>query len=135
MALPYMVKCFIKKVNPFCIAKGSTLKFDTTVTNYGGAYSTSTGYYTCPSTGVYVFHLAIQNLRSKYFHVDLKKGSYRLLQLYVGGSSSDFHSAAGTAICYCSKGSTVRAIVSPTSNDAYIHDDGQSRFSGFKLHA
>ena len=58
--------------------------FDDLVTNVGGAYDRSTGTFTCPSPGVYVFTWTVTTEEEKYCQARLHiNGSRRLLEAYA----------------------------------------------------
>ena len=57
------------------IYENTTVKFDRVFSNHGGGYSSSTGIFTAPYSGAYLF----------LFFVSAAKDKYAYLQLYVDG--------------------------------------------------
>ena len=58
------------------IDDGGTIKYDSLVTSVGGGYSTTTGVFTVPIDGVYVFHFhAVAH--ANQVHVNLRCMTYK----------------------------------------------------------
>ena len=68
---------------PFSSSIGKIV-FNIVTTNVGGAYSGTTGIFTCPSDGVYGFIWTLTTPGQKYCHVTLyKNGSEQDFQAYA----------------------------------------------------
>ena len=69
------------------------LVFNDVITNEGGGYSGSTGIFTCPSSGVYVFIWTIRTEHGKYCGANLSiNGNVQSkirARVYLGGVSAD----------------------------------------------
>jgi len=115
------------------------ISFNKITTNLGGAYDGSSGTFTAPVNGVYVFSLTIRLYGlSSYTY----QGTFQLmingavqLSLYpdTHGKGSEFSSASGTAVLTLEKGDTVHVVSKETKN--YIEGDMEysSYFSGVLL--
>ena len=60
---------------------GETITFDDVTTNIGDAFDAPTGVFTCPVTGVYVFHFSVTSSESLGFTADLERESAYLVTI------------------------------------------------------
>jgi len=118
---------------------GHVIIFNKITTNQGAAYDGSSGTFTAPVNGVYVFSLTIRLYGySGYTY----QGTFQLmvngavqLSLYPDTHSQHgrFSSASGTAVLTLDKGDTVHVVSKETKNYIEGNDDYSSYFSGFLL--
>ncbi|XP_052265372.1 ectin-like isoform X2 [Dreissena polymorpha] len=120
------------------LRKGQTVVFDRVLTNIastqsGGSYNATTGVFTAPLSGVYVFSCSIMAYDTSFTHVALHKNNIPLSTMYVNGRSGhNFDSAASTVTVSLTKGDRVYA--KHIDNDQGlegIYYAGQSTFTGF----
>ena len=111
--------------------------FDTVETNLGNAYSGSTGGFTAPVSGAYVFSLTVMlygtSSRSRTGEFQITKNGVLKVRVYSDtyDTSNNFQ-ASGTAVLVLNKGDDVHVKVS--GSNYYIQGSGYSNFSGFLLH-
>ena len=110
--------------------------FNTVVTNEGGAYDGSTGIFTCPSSGVYVFIWTIMTHYGKQCYADLsingtRQQSVRAAAHLIGISSSDvFTQSTASRTVRLSKGQQVFVHVYFCT---YFVSGRDNAFSGWKV--
>ena len=61
---------------------GQTITFDDVTTNIGDAFDAPTGVFTCPVTGVYVFHASITSSDTTSFVADFVTDDSYLVTIY-----------------------------------------------------
>ncbi|OWF34510.1 Complement C1q tumor necrosis factor-related protein 3 [Mizuhopecten yessoensis] len=111
-----------------------TIIMSDVLTNAGGAYDSSTGYFTCPESGVYVFFVTTLAFPNKHIETMLLKNGHRIGML-ISGNSDTWGPSSNMVIVTAQKGDHVWVKV----NDHY-HDTGTvlhqgfTTFSGFLLH-
>ncbi|KAH3805790.1 complement C1q tumor necrosis factor-related protein 4-like [Dreissena polymorpha] len=122
------------------LGQGQTVVFDQLLTMIDstqslGGYSATTGVFTAPLSGVYVFSCTIMTLDQHTTHVALQKNNTPLSTIYVsGGSGHGWDSASSTVTVPLAKGDSVS--VKHMDNDhglAGAFYGGQSTFTGFLL--
>ena len=107
-------------------------------TNLGNAYSRSTGVFTAPVSGAYVFSLTVMlygtsphNARGEFYIT--KNGETKVTVLAdTNDLSNTMDMASGTAVLVLNKGDDVH--VKCFDSNSYIYGGGYSYFSGFLLH-
>ena len=108
--------------------------FDSVVTNVGGAYDWSTGTFTCPSPGVYVFTWTLATFQGKSCDARLYiNGSSRPLRAYAG-----LKGVSGTARSQSTMVATVRlsagdTVWVQTEGCDFFYYSPYNAFSGWKL--
>ncbi|OWF39760.1 complement C1q-like protein 4 [Mizuhopecten yessoensis] len=118
------------------VSDHQTLHYEYTYTNDGNAYTPSTGVFTCPTSGTYVFHWSINQavptsgLGGTITTSLLNNG--RFVGMLQTGDNNVPASSSNSAILNLRVGDRIYVQVTQASSDAYI---GQtySGFSGFKL--
>jgi len=112
--------------------------FPTVETNLGNAYSGSTGVFTAPASGAYVFSLTVTlyGLSSR-----TNRGTFYITQNGVEkvtvvadtyDTSNKYGMASGTTVLVLNKGDDVHVKVA--GSNYYIYGGGYTYFSGFLLH-
>ena len=107
--------------------------FDSTVTNIGGYFQTSSSQFLCPADGMYAFSLNTLTKNSYQFVGAIMKES-AILDSAWGDNMSDYYSAASNfVLTACSKGE--RIWVRCTSDGDVVTDNyyHYNTFSGFLL--
>lgn len=114
------------------VSDNQIIKFDHVRTNIGQRYDCSTGRFSAPFPGCFVFNVSLVTKPDKRIEVSLEKNGEEWMKMYAG--SSQFNgSGANTTILQLVKGDEVYIKV----NEIY-HSDGTlldgsnfSSFSGF----
>ena len=136
-------RCIDKKIVSFSarvkssisnIGTYTTIKFASVETNIGNAYDSTSGEFTAPLAGVYVFFATILTKTKNYIETVLKVNDEHKLWLYSGDSK--YHgSGSNLLVSHLSKGDKVKMTTYCCgSNPFYIHDSW-STFSGFLIAA
>ena len=114
------------------IAPYTVIKFSQVVTNIGNAYNSSTGEFTVPWPGVYVFYSNILSGENQLVETILQVNGNTKLWLYSGGNP--FRGAGSNMIIiHLESGDKVRMLTDCCSTrPTYIHQV-RSTFSGFLL--
>jgi len=114
------------------------IKFDHVVTNIDstnsvGGYSGTTGVFTAPVDGLYVFHATVMSHLTHVFYAMIYKESTPVATILLGGGIQ-YNMASNSAILALRKGE--RVMVRHESADHSIEGayyGGQSTFAGFLL--
>ncbi|CAG2231989.1 C1QL [Mytilus edulis] len=114
------------------IAVGDTVKFDTQIFDNTGSFDPSTGEFTAPSCGLYVFMLNIRSNQGKVCWIDIIKDGGERLATAFAESSDKVHDGDSTfLIIYLKEGDKVW-----TKNHGYMGTvctiDYDSSFAGFR---
>lgn len=104
------------------------VKYDSLLTNVGGAYDKSTGIFTAPYKGIYTISCSLLPSTSNYVHLDIMKNGKKLSIVY-SASGTNPHSAQ-TLQLLLNKGDNIW-IQNHNGNKASLHDHGSyNLFSG-----
>ncbi|XP_052802749.1 complement C1q subcomponent subunit A-like isoform X1 [Mya arenaria] len=119
------------------IHQHQTIIFDHVITNYGSAYSTSTGIFTAPTPGIYIFFLEIMVTSHYEMYFEIVQDGTRIDDMYADSSTGDgFNSDSALWVLHLNRGSEV-LIRSSTSyiegHVGQIHGYCHSSLSGFLL--
>ena len=103
------------------VAFNSLIKFPEVKINVGGGYDQTTGVFTCPSEGYYIFHWSVTsaNHEQTCSSAVLKNG-IEIIGNEIGGNLGAFHLNKND-----------RTWIKAKSNCTIVHD--HSSFSGFKI--
>ena len=109
------------------------LMFDHVTLNAGSAYDATTGIFTAPSDGVYVFHLDVQSPRGTLSSVDILHNENPVHHLWGNGrNTGDRGVASGTVALQLAVGDQVYAKL-VYDNGYTFAEEKVSRFTGYKL--
>ena len=110
-----------------------TLVFDKILTNIGGFYHATTGIFTAPQDGIYVFHVSLMTLPGKDMYLYINKDGQNIDDVYSDGRNDiSTESVSETWILSLEEGSEVWiAAFRPGDVHGWCH----SQFSGFLLHS
>lgn len=104
------------------------VKYDSLLTNVGGAYDKSTGIFTAPYRGIYTISCSLLSSTSNYVHLDIMKNGKKISIVY-SASGTNPHSAQ-TLQLLLDKGDNIW-IQNHSGNKASLHDHGSyNLFSG-----
>ncbi|XP_052777948.1 heavy metal-binding protein HIP-like [Mya arenaria] len=116
------------------IGEWETIVFQTVVTNEGRAYNGTTGEFTAPVDGTYVFYSSILTRAGRSIETSLKVNDINKLYLYSGGTAKFYGSGSNMAVLNLISGDKVKMVKHGSwgSGPFYIHVNW-STFSGFLL--
>lgn len=101
--------------------KGNTITFPVTKINVGGGYDHTTGVFTCPSAGYYVFHWSVTSSDSNQrCSSAIVKNGAEVIGNEIGGNQATFYMNRND-----------RAWINATSDCSIVPN--HSSFSGYKL--
>nr|XP_034307888.1 complement C1q-like protein 4 [Crassostrea gigas] len=104
------------------------VKYDSLLTNVGGAYDKSTGIFTAPFKGIYTISCSVMSSTSNYVHLDIMKNGKKL-SIVFSASGTNPHSAQ-TLQLLLNKGDKIW-IQNHNGIKAILHDHGSyNLFSG-----
>ena len=120
-----------RTVNP-----NSVVPFPVVVTNIGGGYDPTSGKYTCPVDGVYVFSVSVLSQHSKLGLCSLIVGWDKKTTAYADGRGSSFGHSTNMITTQCNAGQQVWCQSYHDTLHVYVYDSEYrySTFSGFLLH-
>ncbi|KAK3104539.1 hypothetical protein FSP39_004564 [Pinctada imbricata] len=114
---------------------GTKFIFDTVRTNVHNAYDKTTGVYTAPESGMYVFNWVIREHKSQH-SVELMLNSEILGVTFKRAEGNDDASVSGTVVVSVRKGDSVFLRANHKADYKHkIHNNihGRSSFSGWRL--
>jgi hypothetical protein len=111
-----------------------TIVFDKPITNFGNAYSISTGIFQAPLKGIYVFTLTFMVVPRHSEYLEIVVDGNALNDIFADASSGgDFMSTTKQWILNLNSGSDVWIRTSSFENMGQIHGKMHTVFSGFLL--
>ena len=116
---------------------GDTLVFPVVIYSEGTGYNPSTGIFTAPTAGTYVFYVSVQSVLQKYIYLDIVlNGSSKVLAMawYDSGRNVRIHQT-GTNLVILHLQNADRVWVKRHSGTGYYsYSTHITTFSGFKLY-
>ncbi|XP_065927102.1 putative leucine-rich repeat-containing protein DDB_G0290503 isoform X1 [Magallana gigas] len=115
---------------------GDTLVFPAVIYSEGTGYNPSTGIFTAPTAGTYVFYVSVQSANQKYIYLDIVMNGYskvKAMAWYGSGSSiSIYQTGTNLVILHLQTGD--RVWVKRSAGTGYQSNFIPiTTFSGFKL--
>lgn len=83
-----------------------TLIFDVIITNIGNGYNPSTGMFTSPQEGTYVFYVSALEYKKQYLKIDIVMNSASKVRA-VSDSSATYQTATNMVVIHLQKGDRV----------------------------
>uniref|UniRef100_K1QJZ2 Caprin-2 n=1 Tax=Magallana gigas TaxID=29159 RepID=K1QJZ2_MAGGI len=110
-----------------------TLVFDVVITNVGNGYNPSTGVFTAPTAGEYVFFVNVQSFGTQSIYVDVVLNGVTKVRTmaYNGGSSEYYEAGPNLVVLTLQKGD--RVWVKRHSGQGFYISGPITTFSGFRL--
>ena len=87
----------------------------------GGAYSNSTGVFTCPVSGYYSFIVSVQTRENRNSVVRLQHNNIDVYQVFSYKTKKGYQSATNSAIIKLDKHDTVRVVAPGSGYYIYSH--------------
>ncbi|XP_052778000.1 complement C1q subcomponent subunit B-like [Mya arenaria] len=123
------------------LGQNQPIVFDKVITNIDstnsvGGYSPTSGIFTAPVDGLYLFSSTIMGLQDHSLHAVLYKDNTAVATLFVHGSSGhDWDSSSATVVLSLLKGETMSVKHTDAGDHAVagMFLGGQSLFSGFLI--
>ncbi|XP_045169900.1 collagen alpha-1(X) chain-like [Mercenaria mercenaria] len=115
---------------------GQPIIFDRTITNMANAYDTSSGIFTAPIRGVYIFNMGIMVEPGENEYLQFVKDGAHVMYNYIHASGGlDDVSSSRTVVMELENGNQVwiRTTKSATHGSGNLHGNEFSTFSGWLL--
>ena len=107
--------------------------FNSSVSNIGGYYQTSSSQFLCPADGMYAFSFSIRSATGYQFYGAIMKESAELDGVFCDNMEGFSSGASNLAITMCSKGELVWIRCLTDENAVHNNAYGFTTFSGFLL--
>lgn len=111
--------------------EGDILVFPHIVTNNGNGYNPSTGKFTAPTDGSYVFFVTVNTNLKKYIYLDIVLNGSRKVRT-MSHESASYQTGTNMAVFHLVKGDSVW-VSRHRGNSYYTESVPISTFSGFLL--
>ena len=118
------------------LSKHKAFVYDRIETNAGNAYNSTTGKFTAPGDGMYVFHTSTAAYDNSYCTFEIvKNGEIKDIGLADAGNHGDRALSSTMTILSLKKGDVVYVRVGIYYSGDYLESDQyvRSSFSGFKM--
>ncbi|CAC5422858.1 C1QL [Mytilus coruscus] len=113
----------------------SVVVYNIAVTNLGNGYDTSTGIFTAPSNGVYIFSWTVLCERSKHFFTYLALNGNLIARNFAGARNvTEYSSGSQNVVLEIKKDDKVSVRIMDGYTGLYMHGESWSTFSGYKLY-
>ena len=111
------------------------LIFDSTATNIGGYYDTSSWQFLCPADGMYAFSFSALTTQMERFYGSIMKESTQLVSVFgeTAGTSGFNNGVTNFVITACSKGERVWIRCLGDGHAIYDNSNRYTTFSGVLL--
>lgn len=109
--------------------RSGTLVFPLVITNVGNGYNPSSGIFTAPKAGEYVFFLNVQSYSSQSIFADIVLNGVPKVRTLAYGSSGNFDSGPNLALLTLQKQD--RVWVKYYKGQGYYNEGPLTTFSGF----
>ena len=110
-----------------------TIIFERELTNIGGYYHTTTGVFTAPEAGVYVFHLSAMTKAGRHMYLEIMRDGVSIDDMLVDGrDDTTWESNTELWVLTLERGSEV--WIQTRQDDGELHGNCFSMFSGFLLY-
>ena len=113
---------------------GETVVFENVLLNLGGGYDATTGVFTCPMDGVYIFSTSIMTISGSHteqtrVHVDIMKNGAEIAAAYANGGSGEMEQGSVSAAVQLVRGDTVK-VAYQRHTDVHVWGDRLTSFMG-----
>ena len=108
-----------------------TLIFNSVILNVGNGYNPSTGVFTSPVAGTYIFYVTAVEYNKQYLMVDIVLNSVSKVKL-VGDNEAVYQTGTNMVVLNLQKGDSVWVRHSQ-GNGYYSHNVPITTFSGFMI--
>ncbi|VDI16149.1 Hypothetical predicted protein [Mytilus galloprovincialis] len=115
-----------KLTQPQTPGRNGVIKFDKIVTNIQNGYNPTTGIFTAPVAGVYLFSYTVVSAAGKYLHVYLSHNNTKQQTTWMKGSQ--YETGTADIILILKKGDQVAVKVHGSNT---VYSDGRNLFSSF----
>jgi len=118
--------------SPVTVTNGHVLVFDKLRTSVGGGYSNTTGIFTAPLSGYYIFELHIRGQNDMEADFLLYHNS-NMVSWARADDGFDYQSASNSVALLLQKGDTVKVRADGGPDYPYGHTAGSTSFSGYLI--
>ena len=109
------------------VSAGSTIIFDSVITNTGNGYNVDDGIFTAKGDGIYQFSASVMSYPQGEVWAFFSLNGKRIAFIYARASDHRYDQGANSVILELKKGDTVRVV---SQHTVKVYGDGYSTFSG-----
>ncbi|XP_052703135.1 EMILIN-2-like isoform X2 [Crassostrea angulata] len=117
---------------PLTLGAGQTVKYDAVLINDGNGYDDRTGVFTCPVAGTYMFVVDSLSYPGIWLLLKVNKKTVGFIHVSSAHKGNPGIQISRTVIVKLKSGDHVK--VENLRNNAYVHDDLYSGFTGVLLY-